>query len=174
MSSDARARNSDLDRQLANRGLASVDVRGDGNCLFRAISMSLYGREGNHCTLRDSILTHLENNSHILEDFSGSSVQVKASLRAHIKIIRQSGSWAGEEAILATADFLKSEVHVCIAVAASLPLVYKPTSVAASVVSNGPASIAFYEPGHYKSVVSVGVPADRLNYLRRCKADKPI
>ena len=80
LSSDARARNSDFDRQLANRGLASVDVRGDGNCLFRAISMYLYGREGDHCTLRNSILTQLENNSHNLEDFSGSSVQVKASL----------------------------------------------------------------------------------------------
>ena len=67
LSSDARTRNSDLGRQLANRGLASVNVRGDGNCFFRAISMSLYGREGDHCTVRDSILTHLENNSHILD-----------------------------------------------------------------------------------------------------------
>ena len=100
-------------------------------------------------------------------------MQVKVSLRAHIKIIRQPGSWAGEEAILA-ADFFKSEVYVYIAVAASSPLAYKPTSVAASEVSNGPANIAFYELGHYKSVVSVGVPADRLNYLRRCKVDKQI
>ena len=85
----------------------------------------------------------------------------------HVKIVRQPGSWAGEEAILAAADFLKSEVHVYIATAASSPLVNKPTSVAASGVSNRPVSIAFYEPGHYKSVVSIGVPADRLNYLRR-------
>ena len=136
--------------------------------------MSLYGREGDLCTLYDSILTHLENNSYILEAFSGSSVHVKASLRTHIKIIRQPGLWAGEEAILAPADFLKSEVYVHIAAAAFSPLVYNPTSVVASGVSNEPVSITSYEPGHYKSVMSVGVLAGRVSYLRRCKVDKQI
>ena len=79
-------------------------------------------------------------------------MQVEAYLLARIKIIRQSGSWAGEEAILAAANFLKSKVHVYVAAAASSPLVYKSTSVSASGVSNGQVNIAFYEPGHYKSV----------------------
>ena len=52
-------RNSALEAQLAAKSLKSINVCGDGNCFFRALSMSLYGDESAHAQLRTSIAQHL-------------------------------------------------------------------------------------------------------------------
>jgi hypothetical protein len=40
-------------RYLATFGLQRNPIVGDGNCLFRAISFSLFGHEDNHLQLRN-------------------------------------------------------------------------------------------------------------------------
>ena len=62
---DIKARNKDLDKQLAANNLRSVDGRGDGNCYFRSLSVVLYGDESRHAFLRESASQELLNISHL-------------------------------------------------------------------------------------------------------------
>ena len=41
-------RHATLDSQIASLGLTTVDVQGDGNCLFRSVSFVLFGHENNN------------------------------------------------------------------------------------------------------------------------------
>jgi hypothetical protein len=62
--------------------------------------------------------------------------------------ISQDKVWAGEDAILTAADFLRRPIHVYIAAEQSSPLVY---SVCESSLT--PILLCFMEPGHYQAVV---------------------
>jgi hypothetical protein len=42
------------------------DVAGDGNCLFRALSVGLYGHENNHLELREKACTYLQGHPDVL------------------------------------------------------------------------------------------------------------
>ena len=56
---DVHNRNAKLDKQLALKGFTSINVSGDGNCLFRALSISIYGHEFNYSFLRSSVAQHI-------------------------------------------------------------------------------------------------------------------
>ena len=48
-------------------GLRIRDVDGDGNCLFRAASMELFGAEGRHLEIRENVVAFMMANP---EDFA--------------------------------------------------------------------------------------------------------
>ena len=49
-----------LGNQLKSILLCSVNVTGDGNCMLRALSMSMFGHENEHGILRAAIARHME------------------------------------------------------------------------------------------------------------------
>ena len=56
---DVHNRNAKLDKQLALKGLTSINISGDGNCLFRALSVSIYGHEFNYSFLCSTVAQHI-------------------------------------------------------------------------------------------------------------------
>ena len=60
---DINFRNAAVDKQLDDRGLVSVNVKEDGNCFFRALSVCLHGHENKLAELCNSIAKHLSNHS---------------------------------------------------------------------------------------------------------------
>jgi hypothetical protein len=51
------------------RNLVLVDVKGDGNCFFRAISLILTGDETSHFLLREAAVAVLKQNQSFFEPF---------------------------------------------------------------------------------------------------------
>ncbi len=52
----ALGNNSNVDIALREKGLVSIDVEGDKNCFFRAVSVCMDGVEDNHIQLRRKLL----------------------------------------------------------------------------------------------------------------------
>ena len=145
-SNEAYLRSAKLDKQLRARHLCSTDVQGGGNCLFRVLSMSLYGNEKNHSSLRSSISKHTINNRVKLEKALGCSLS-DIAIKEIVKSLSITNTWAGEDALLSACNFLVRKIHVYFAVDASS--VYAPVTRKSL---HHPIALAFYEPGHYKSV----------------------
>ena len=126
--------------------MASFDVIGNGNCFYRAVSVSVYSDQKNYIDLRQSLAQFV---SLPCQSDCISSANYD-SLRQLTNDIRKDGSWAGEDIILSTANFLQQPLHVYYASCTSPPLVYaSELSFASQAV---PVLLAFYEPGHFRAI----------------------
>jgi OTU domain-containing protein 5 len=152
---EIQARNTALDNQLQSKQLYPVDVEGDGNCFFRALSSSLYGHQYQHAELRASVANFLSLQA------DAAPVVDRVALHKHATVVAKTGTWVGEDVILAAACNLLRPIHVYIAACNSSPLIYAPSMVSTDSL---PLLLAFYEPGHYRSVVQRRVmPPDNDN-----------
>ena len=145
-------RNDAVQTMLRDMHLMSVNVAGDGNCFYRALSLSLHGHEDEHTELRRLIADHLTRNYNSIFNVSNNFTHAdNNSIEQHIQRMRLNGVWAGEEAILAAADFLQRELHVFkyVTSAVASPTVYTPAS---GSCLGSPLRIAFLEPGHFHAV----------------------
>ena len=73
----------------------------DGNCLYKAVSVSLGGDQNNYSTLRKSIANFIGSMQ------TGTSSANFESLRQLAASVRKDGTWAGENVIIATANYLQ-------------------------------------------------------------------
>ena len=101
-------RNLRVDKQLLANNLLSVEVEGDGNCFYCALSYSLYGQQSNHLQLRKSIAQHLLNNHEKIFSVKTNSEFPKKSFGS----MQADGTWTGEESIITAADFLQRDILV--------------------------------------------------------------
>jgi hypothetical protein len=113
----------------------------------------LAGHEEKHSDLRNSVAEHLRNNCDTIFERVGIPVINKDLSSTCADALHQSGSWVGEDGILATADYLKREIHVYTATLKEFPLVYTPVSKRESNVAT-PLLLAFFEPGHYCAIIN--------------------
>jgi hypothetical protein len=155
------ARNVAVDNDLASRKLQAVDVIGDGNCLFRALSVGLYGDESHHLQLRQDTATHLSLHYTSLFTMAGVSTADfdLDSVGSCVKRIQQANTEAGEKSIVAAADFLRRPIHIYkyVKPPGNSPTVYPPSSGPAV---HSPIALAFYEPGHYRAVKPIITPVN--------------
>jgi hypothetical protein len=140
-------RNSSVEKQLADNYLYSIDVVGDGNCFFRALSLSLHGSQSLHAQLRKAIALHLRDNTTAV--FGPSLSDDLCAVRDCVNSLLTNGSWAGEEAIVTAADYLQREIQIYTSFGTTSPLIYSPASCAPC---HPPIALAFFEPGHYRLV----------------------
>ena len=93
-----------LNNQLHTSGLQAIDVKGNGTCLFRAVSYLLTGSEDAiHATLRASVAAFVESLGVVL----GGVLDVSAkSLAAHVGEMRTNGVCVGEDAVLIIPDVI--------------------------------------------------------------------
>ncbi len=152
-SAEVKRRNAVVDGQLRAEGLRAVDVIGDGNCYFRAVSVCLYNNESCHLALRKSIVNHILELASTGNALPGVSMDVEdPSVRQELDRMMRSGTWAGEDMIAATAAFLRRPVHVYTftSMCDASPLIYP--SPAQQTADVHPIRVAFYLPGHYRAV----------------------
>ena len=143
--------NAALEAQLSQRDLVTRDVQADGNCLFRAVSFTINGHEGDHEYLRAATASHIENSECILGGLQDKSPDDDDSFREHIATLRTVVNAVEEDAIIALTEVVHREVDEFIA--DSDPLTYKPTIFDINV---DPVRIAFVEPGRYMTVLQRG------------------
>ena len=149
-------RNIELDRFLAADHLLSANVEGDGNCLFRAISYCPNGHQNEHSILRYEVCQHLLHNYKRifeLDDIVG-DIQF---ISDYVKSMLVEGTWAGEECIMAAADYLQRPIYLfkyCSTLPMS-PIIYSPRTRSITKLA---IKLAFYEPGHYRSIINSNEP----------------
>ena len=142
-------RNALVAKRIAGSGMRPVDVKGDGNCFFRSVSVSLTGLESDHSRLRKKIIQYMIDDSGVVNSTSASAA------KAHLLLenLMRDGVWVGEDVIRATSSCLGRDVRVYSAMGQNSALVYPP-ACGAAVASAAPIQVAFYEPGHYMAVMS--------------------
>jgi hypothetical protein len=144
-------RNAALHLQLQRKHLKLVNVQGDGNCLFRAMSVNLCGHENQHGELRCAVASHMPK-CKPLRNLSDNDADSLRKCQQRADAMRQDKIWAGEDVILAAADYLQRDIHVFIAAEQASPLVYST-----GVTALPPVRIVFTEPGHYQAVVDMDI-----------------
>ncbi|XP_062571709.1 uncharacterized protein LOC134233700 [Saccostrea cucullata] len=105
------------DEYLSQYGLYRTHIQGDGNCLFRSVSFGLYGTEDHHISLRELAVNHIQEN---LEDFRfylyGNSElpMTDSEIVTFLNNLRQLGTFAGQESIVALSRVLGLNILVTI------------------------------------------------------------
>lgn len=84
-------------------GLHVVEVEGDGNCLFRAVSHQLYLSEEHHMQLRTMCVEHMSRHRGRFQPFCPTNFD------DHLRLMRQCGSWADDLEIRALEELLDRE-----------------------------------------------------------------
>ena len=104
------------DNYLQNRGLCRHPILGDGNCLFRAISHSLYESQQHHQPLRNLAIDTINANRHIFQhyNFTGNGQMNEDENQTYLHNLRQPNTFAGQESIMALAFALNINIQVTI------------------------------------------------------------
>ncbi|KAF8553262.1 cysteine proteinase [Imleria badia] len=97
-----------LTGQLRSLGLYAAHTLGDGNCLFRALSDQLYGSPSHHLQLRKDICDWIETHSQRYEPFC----EDERGLTAHLRCMRERGTYGGHLELSAFAHFVRRNVKV--------------------------------------------------------------
>ena len=134
------------------------DVRPDGNCLFRAISVLLNGSEYAHREIREKCADWLlQNQSSMFDYFAGIHENDEANNESYTESdyvdycnrLRQPGFWAGHEVILAIAAMNKINILVYSDNGTMIP-------VSAGIFNSNqpPTNLAIYNTrGHYMALL---------------------
>ena len=159
---DVHNRNAKLNKQLALKGLTSINVSGDGNCLFHALSVSFYGHKFNYSFLRSTVAQH------ILDHAACVATKDAKACRKLANTVAQEGRWVGEDVLPFAAICLKVDIQLYLAIDSMSPILYSSGLPGCTTVMT-----AFYESGHYNTLKTVSKknPANnvmgnqRLNYM---------
>ena len=93
---------------FSENNIISKRIVGDGNCLFRAVSLAVYGSEDNHSSLRAEALNYINLNRETLEGFITSD----ENFDEYITRLRKDGEWAGEIEITALREIISKPIYV--------------------------------------------------------------
>ena len=110
------SRNAAINRQLAAYYLRAIDIAGDGNCYFRALSFCISGNQRNYKSLRALIALYVNRQA------EAAAPEDKGTLFKHAADIATNGFWPGEDIVLPTANCLQRAILVYVAHVASSPL----------------------------------------------------
>ena len=89
-------------RYFSSFGLQRNPIIGDGNCLFRAISFSLYGHQNNHLQLRNLAVDTLRGNIGLFQDYF---LEDGGTPEYQINLLSQPNTFEGQESILALSNY---------------------------------------------------------------------
>jgi hypothetical protein len=105
------------------------------------------------CQARNAALRlQLQRKQLKLVNVQGNDVETMRKCQQRASAMMRDKVWAGEDVILAAADYLQRDIHVFIAAEQASPLVYS-----AGVTVLPPVRIAFTEPGHYQAVLDMDI-----------------
>ena len=153
---EVKERNDSVNKQLQNNNIYSVNVAGDGNCFFRAVSFNLFGDEYQHSELRKVVCNKMLYDADVTaaSDASPADSDFISVIHSHIASMGRDITEVGEDVIAATAEHFQREIHLYFASVIGSPRVFFP-----SLESFGPwfspILLAFYEPGHFKAVAKI-------------------
>ena len=83
-------------------------IRGDGNCLFRSLSMIICGSEDNHLFIRRMLVTFCTYNKELFQRFCH-----PIPIKDHINGMRLDRIWGTDLEIHAAASLWQVKIYVC-------------------------------------------------------------
>eukprot|EP01017_Pseudomicrothorax_dubius_P034845 TRINITY_DN4815_c0_g4_i2.p1 TRINITY_DN4815_c0_g4~~TRINITY_DN4815_c0_g4_i2.p1 ORF type:complete len:684 (-),score=53.44 TRINITY_DN4815_c0_g4_i2:63-2114(-) len=131
--------------RLERQGLKIHKVKGDGSCLFRAISHQLSNNENEHPKLREKACEIMQNDPQILASYADSEDRKK-----HITNMSNIETWGGHQEIVALAKYLRKNI-----------LVYRSSEEYPSVtgapneVKDAECVLLAYNGYHYDSIIRI-------------------
>jgi len=141
-----RALDDDLDAYtaaLASIGLKVERARGDGNCLYRAVSLQMYGTQQHHAAVRAAVAGYMRIEAEYFEPF----VECPDGFQAYVDSVATDGVWGDDPEVQAVAEIYQRPVIVYGLDAGRLVL-------RRSIEGGGePVRLSYYKGGHYDSVV---------------------
>ncbi|CAI6332519.1 unnamed protein product [Periconia digitata] len=164
---------------LEAHGLYPGDIRGDGNCLFNALSDQLYGHQENHEVLRVTTIEHMKDNSDFYRQYMTcnnvrrnpkrktkaaqqsrvdacfyTESELQKQFEDHVEKMGQPGEWADNMEVSAFASALNVHVRLWQADYTYLisPRLQYVSEDAAAVDDRQVLHIAYHTWEHYSSV----------------------
>lgn len=132
---------------LDELNLYASATKGDGNCLFRALSDQLYGDESHHSEIRQNIMNYVEQNGDHFAAFVG---EFGETFDQYLYRLRQDGVYGGDIEITGFADYYNKAVVIY--QADSLYVIQPRESAKVS----GSVHLAYHTWEHYSSVRKTG------------------
>ena len=96
-----------LNMRLRQLGLRPVDVGGEGDCFFRAVSHQLYGDPNHHLLIRQAGVQYLSNNPERLTESN-----TENSWNEYINNMSMQGTWCDALFVQAVADCQNVAIHI--------------------------------------------------------------
>ena len=150
-------------KYLLEQGRKAYRIKGDGNCMYRAISYSMTNDEENYSSIR-LLLQRFENLNKEL--FRGVLTSVnKPTIEEHITHMGMPNTWGTQVELFATATYYQVPVYTYVADNANLRwAVFKPLSNAEnlqypitidgkSFTPHSHFELLYYPNSHYDSIV---------------------
>ena len=92
---------------MLRHGLQSIDVGGEGDCLFKSISHQLYGDSNHHAEIRAAAVRFLSDNpDRFIESIVGTS------WNQHLCNMSHQGTWADNIVIQAISDSMQLKINI--------------------------------------------------------------
>ncbi|XP_020897308.2 uncharacterized protein LOC110236158 [Exaiptasia diaphana] len=152
--------------------LKTCRIVGDGNCLFRALSYAITGRQSYHRDIRSKVVHHMKTIEHDLKP------HLNCSVDHYLENSRMNtdGTWGTDIEIFAAASYLSTDIYVYTNVnnAYRWHLFSLNMLNGSSPENKGAIYIEHVNRVHYDVVIDVGlhhIPASRLsNDLKRAQS----
>ena len=160
---------------LKKRGFEMIEQEGDGNCLFRAVSLQVYGSSDNHAEVRERCIDYMAQNEEHFSDFIAASSddemiiphdkKYMSAFQAYIVRKRISGVHGNHTEIQALSELFNRPVEV-----------YTPESCYEDNVilqpmnifheeyktSDPPIRLSYHDGNHYNAIIDPLVPTAGL------------
>ena len=111
-----------LEQRLNFLGLCSVNITGDGNCQFRALSHELFGTQVHHMYLRSIAVAWMHSHSSSFSPYIGSETDWTTYMRG----MARTKTWADELTLRALCDALGVTIHIITSTKDNWHLLYTP------------------------------------------------
>ena len=101
--------------RLTGNDLAIRDVRGDGNCLFRALALAVTGNEQNHMLVRQGVVAYMRQHRnsvkhYIIRESVGNSLD--EDFEAQMCEMENNGTWGTQAEIISAASMFQTNMHM--------------------------------------------------------------
>jgi hypothetical protein len=140
---------------LKKRGLEIVPQEGDGNCLFRAVSLQVYGDATMHADVRKQCMDFMERDEAHFSHF----VTGESSFQSYIQRKRQDGVHGNHTEIQAISELFNRPIEVFSPENGATPLNIFHTEYK---TDDPPIRLSYHDGNHYNAVIDPLVPTAGL------------
>ena len=140
--------------------LEIIPMQGDGNCLFRAISLQVYGSEDMHSTVRTQCLDFMQGEETHFKDF------VTESFRDYISRKRCDGVHGNHAEIQAASELYNRKIEVYVPPKVDPINIFQQeeeqTKISGISTMNHPIRLLYMDGNHYDALIDPLVPTAGL------------
>ena len=146
----------EFQRNLKEHGLEMVEQEGDGNCLFRAVSLQVYGHSDNHAEVRERCLDFMAQNEEHYSAFVATTEDEDGDLTFQDYVARKRGNGVhgNNPEIQAISELYNRPVEVYTADSAQPMNIFH----AEYKTSDPPIRLSYHDGNHYNAVIDPLLP----------------